>query len=123
MLGNLLLIAAVIAATGTHWFVLQSMAWTGMLARNLQNSSVSQAVERTFDGAHPCSLCKQISKGKQTEKKREFQPTCKKLEFSYLAHAMVFTPPAFFWETVPLNASGNSVPLPPPVPPPRPLLG
>jgi hypothetical protein len=116
-----LLIAAVLTATGTHWLFLQSLAWTSMLAENLQSGSVFDAVERTFDGHHPCGLCKQISKGKQAEKKTEFRAEWKKLEFSYAPSFFVFSAPVPCQE---VRASNDSAPFrahSPPVPPPRQL--
>ena len=35
-LGHILLIVALLAAVGGHWIVLQSVAWTNMLAGNLR---------------------------------------------------------------------------------------
>src|SRR5690349_4015791 len=61
-LGHVLLIVALLSASGTHWLVLQSVAWTTMLASNLRTSSLGEALERTFDGRHPCRLCRQIAK-------------------------------------------------------------
>src|SRR5262245_18723158 len=121
-LGHILLIIAVLTAAGTHWLVLQSVAWTNMLMDNLQTSSLAQAVGRTFDGKHPCNLCKQIVKGKRTEKKSEMRVDWKKLEFSYAPSIFVFNPPSFSWE---VRAPDDlAVPLShaPPVPPPKATL-
>jgi hypothetical protein len=51
-----------VAGTGAHWGALQSVAWTRMLAENLRTVLFADAVVRTFDGQHPCSLCKVIAK-------------------------------------------------------------
>jgi hypothetical protein len=64
-------IVTLVATTGAHWALLQSFAWTTMLAENLSCGSVSQAVSRTFDGKHPCPLCKAIAAGKTSEKKKD----------------------------------------------------
>lgn len=53
---------------GMHWSVLQGIAWTGMLISNLAENSVVEAVEKTFDGEHPCPLCLAVKKGQQKEK-------------------------------------------------------
>lgn len=45
--------------------VLQAVAWAGMLVSRTAESGVTAAVETTFDGEHPCSLCKAI---RQSEK-------------------------------------------------------
>ena len=118
-IGHVLLILAVLTVTGTHWLVLQSVAWTTMLAGHLQSGSLAQAVERTFDGKHPCSLCKQIAKGKQEEKKSEYRIDLKKLEFSYAPTAFVFSAPTHFNLLPAENDSAAQLTDSPPVPPPR----
>jgi len=80
-LGHYLLIFALLGATGTHWMVLQTVAWSGMLADNLRGGSLSEAVSRTFDGQHPCELCRQIATGKRAEQKSTFVGVKLKLEF------------------------------------------
>jgi hypothetical protein len=53
---------------GLHWMVLQSVAWVGMMVSYTQSTgSLATAAEMTFDGEHPCSLCRVIEKGKQSE--------------------------------------------------------
>jgi hypothetical protein len=117
------MILAVLAATGTHWWVLQSVAWTTMLAENLQTTSWQKAVVCTFDGKHPCCLCKEIAKGKQSEKKSEFQVELKKLEFSHTASEFAFCPPSDFREVRAGNETATPLTHAPPVPPPKELLG
>ncbi|MBC8094752.1 MAG: hypothetical protein H7Y43_02960, partial [Akkermansiaceae bacterium] len=99
--------------------LLQSMAWTGMLANNLRTSSLSQAVERTFGGEHPCSLCKQISKGRQTEKKTEFKAELKKLE-CVLERRLIFLKAPQDFRLLPESCAASvGETWEPPVPPPR----
>jgi len=54
-------IAALFAGSGAQWFMLQSVAWTGMLIRFSQQTTFTEAVEKTFDGQHPCPLCSHIA--------------------------------------------------------------
>ena len=122
-IGHVLMIVAVLAASGTHWMILQSIAWTTMLADNLQTGSLSQAIERTFDGKHPCPLCKAIAAGKQSEKKSDFQLEMKRLDFSYSNSGFVFYPPSDFRELRAGNESGLLLTHAPAVPPPEGLLG
>ncbi len=43
-----------------------------------KRAPLCQAIAQTFDGAHPCSLCHVVSKGKNSEKKQDLQsPTAK----------------------------------------------
>jgi hypothetical protein len=95
-LGHILLILALLGATGGHWAVLQTIAWADMLAKNLQTESVGTALTKTFDGQHPCKMCKQISAGKQAEKQSELPLQIKKLEFVSERPAFVFIAPQEF---------------------------
>jgi hypothetical protein len=121
--GNVLMILAVLSATGTHWLALQSVAWTTMLAENLQTTSWQKAVTCTFDGKHPCCLCKEIAKDKQSEKKSDAQLELKKLEYSYTSFKFVFCPPSEFYEVRALDDAPASLTRAPSVPPPKELLG
>jgi len=117
--GQLLLTVALVAAIGGHWAVLQTVAWTTMFADNLRESSFTQAVTKTFDGNHPCKLCHEISAGKKSEKKAEFQFALKKLEFTVGLNAFHFFSPQGYY----LLDDGCDVlqcrTLAPPLPPPR----
>lgn len=115
-----MLLAAMLAATGTHWILLQSVAWTTMLARNLAETSLVRAVDRTFDGRHPCPLCKAIARGKQAEKKSAFPLELKKFEFFHARENFAFIAPNNdFWLLPDQNAFAASLTRSPPSPPPR----
>ena len=117
--GNVLLIVAMLAATGTHWAALQTVAWTGMIADNLRCGSLVGAVERTFDGKHPCCLCRQIEAGRKSEKKSEFPLALKRLEFMSSTPRFIFAAPTRVWRLSTPEASFESILHPPPTPPPR----
>ncbi len=121
-LGHVLMIIAVLTATGTHWLAFQSVAWTTMLAENLQKSSLSQAIQRTFDGKHPCCLCKEIAKDKQSEKKSDVQVESKKFDFSHSYSEFVFSAPSQFYEVRPAGDAAICLAEPPLLPPPKELL-
>jgi hypothetical protein len=116
------MILAVLSATGTHWLALQSVAWTAMLAENLHSTSWQQAVERTFDGKHPCCLCRQIAAAKQSEKKSDVQMEIKKLDYSYTNFEFVFCPPSHFYEISTSGDAAASLTRAPSDPPPEELL-
>jgi hypothetical protein len=119
--GHVFLILALLGATGGHWAVLQTIAWADMLATNLRTESVGEAITKTFDGAHPCKLCKQISTGKKEEKKSELSFQIKKLEFVSIRPAWLILAPQDF-QTLPEAAFAfESIPHRPSVPPPRSL--
>jgi hypothetical protein len=58
---------AVIASSGGHWMVLQTVAWTRMLITYSQHDSLPAAFYKTFDGQHPCRICLQIREGRRHE--------------------------------------------------------
>lgn len=49
--------------------LLQVVAWTQMVHDFSRAGSLSQAVEKTFDGQHLCPLCKKIAKARNAEEK------------------------------------------------------
>lgn len=118
-LGHALLITALIAALGGHWAVLQTVAWTNMLAKNLRSHAFEDALVKTFDGNHPCGLCKEITAGKKSEKQTDFPALAKKLEFVTDRPILVFSPPVTFYLVPEQTPSGQLFSLQPPVPPPR----
>ena len=117
--GKFAVVAALVLTTGLHWAALQTVAWTTMLANNLCSESLSQAVSKTFDGAHPCCLCKAIAAAKQEQKKSEAVASALKSEFPPVAGQTTLFPPGRF-ALLPLkNAFADSRSCEPPVPPPR----
>ena len=113
-----LVVAALVATTGAHWAALQTVAWTTMLANNLRSQSFTQAVSDTFDGEHPCCLCKAIKVGKQSEQKSTAVAPVLKMEFPPAAERMLLVSPASF-ELLPLHDSfADSFISPPLLPPP-----
>lgn len=118
-LGHALLILALVAALGGHWAVLQTVAWTNMLTTHLRTNSLEDAVTKTFDGNHPCGLCKEISAGKKAEKKTEFPSLAKKLEFVSVCPVFIFSPPSEFYLVPECEAVALLLNHQPPVPPPR----
>lgn len=118
-LGHIFLILALLGATGGHWAVLQTIAWADMLATNLQTESVGTAITKTFDGAHPCPMCKQISTGKQEEKKSTLPLQLKKLDFITERPALVFAAPQDFIVAPVSLVKFDGLVHRPSVPPPR----
>ncbi|MGE3310491.1 MAG: hypothetical protein AB7O66_11010 [Limisphaerales bacterium] len=62
---------------GLHWAVLQSVAWTTMLAKRVQAGSVWDAVQSTFDGSSPCRLCLAVKAGKAESDENQNLPQWK----------------------------------------------
>lgn len=91
-----------------------------MLADNLQTASVSEAVSKTFDGDHPCKLCKGIAEGKKSERKSDaLDLKVKKIDFANELIAFMFTAPTEFRLLPSIHSRADSTSEAPPVPPPR----
>lgn len=66
---NIAIAVALFFGSGAQWLVLQSVAWTNMLITYSQDAPLSEAIQKTFDGQHPCQLCEHIqSAEKETQK-------------------------------------------------------
>ncbi|MGD1020691.1 MAG: hypothetical protein ABSA12_15370 [Verrucomicrobiia bacterium] len=116
---NAVLVVVLLAGTSAPWGALQSVAWTRMLAQNLRTTSFADAISRTFDGQHPCSLCKVIASAKKSEKQTEYPQPLTKLEFPLAAQSLLLVAPTRF-QLVPIgNELAVSLSQPPPTPPPR----
>lgn len=118
-LPRILIALALTSSIGLHWAFLQTVAWAGMIVCYSQEAPISEAVVKTFDGQHPCKLCKQIAKGKQSEKKPEYKFELSKLEFPYASSTFIFDAPSSFVEVRAGNDAMDLLTYSPPVPPPR----
>ncbi len=52
---------------GLHGTALQTIAWARMLVRYSRSVPFRAAVAMTFDGQHPCSLCRAIKEGRDSD--------------------------------------------------------
>ncbi|MGB8169892.1 MAG: hypothetical protein WCF18_20485 [Chthoniobacteraceae bacterium] len=117
--GQCLLLAAMFCALGGHWLVLQTVAWGGMIVDYSRSAGITVAMGQTFDGKHPCELCRTIAKTRQTEKKQEAVVVIKKLDVFHQPTATWLAPVAAVWEQDVVNAAPVLRAHAPPVPPPR----
>lgn len=60
---------ALFLSAGGHIALLQGVAWATMIRDYSCTGSVTAAVEKTFDGKHPCPLCKKIAAQRDHEEK------------------------------------------------------
>ena len=104
---------------GLHWGILQTVAWTGMLIHYCQSGSVSGAVEKTFDGQHPCPLCNAIAKGQQNSSKKPDFQVAQKIDMDTPHEAALPSPACteFSWPAI--ARAGSPRLSEPMVPPPR----
>jgi hypothetical protein len=70
---RLVTVLLLVLTLGLHWALLQTVAWTGMLVSYSRGASFQEAVAKTFDGQHPCCLCKAIQNGRAEEKQQQQQ--------------------------------------------------
>jgi hypothetical protein len=116
---------ALIIMNQGHWLALQSFAWVRMTIQFSQDGDVRTALQKTFSGQHPCSLCHKIRQGRAQEDRQKKQTSwiqTEKLPEALWEWSLWTVPPA------PL-ASMNRLPFPPefhfdfiespPTPPPR----
>ena len=90
-----------------------------MVVTYSENAPLKEALVKTFDGKHPCCLCKAIAAAKKSEKKIEFALQMQKLEFPPSPEHFILVAPARF-QLLPLaNSSAESLTQEPPTPPPR----
>ena len=120
-LPKLLLVMALASSIGLHWAFFQTLAWAQMVITYSQNASLAEALKKTFDGKHPCKLCKNIQESERSEKKADSEVECKMFEFSFVASEFVFSPPVLLDEPGPVNESAAALAETPPVPPPKPV--
>ena len=96
MLARLSRVIALFAAVqilGGHWLALQSVAWIGMVADYSRGETLAVALEKTFDGEHPCVLCKVVKSGREQQQQQEVSKLIVKVEAT-LAPALRLPPPA-----------------------------
>jgi hypothetical protein len=116
-------IGALCCAIGLHWVALQSFAWTSMLIEYSKGASLCQAIVQTFDGAHPCSLCHVVARGKASEKKTDAQSPVPKIDIICVTRVIQLISPVALIDYTLRDFSVSEIEHSPPVPPPRVLAG
>jgi hypothetical protein len=64
-----------------------------MIVNYSQGSTLRSALTRTFDGQHPCTLCKIVKAGKAAEKKQDVAKASVKFDVSLVAGVIALFPP------------------------------
>lgn len=72
-IAKLLVIGALFVSVGGHYVLLQTVAWGNMLFSYSQNESFAEAARKTFDGDHPCEMCKLVKESREKENQRKPQ--------------------------------------------------
>ena len=117
---QLFVVLSLVTAIGGHWFVLQSVAWVSMTMDFAQTESLGVALSKTFDGQHPCNLCKVVRAGKQAEQKQPLLKVETKLDLLLARNPVLAVAPSRVnWLLPDFSASASLRTHSPPVPPPR----
>ena len=118
-LARIIVIFAAVQILGGHWLALQSVAWVGMIANYARGETLVVAIEKTFDGEHPCGLCKVVKSGRDQEQKQQVAKVVVKLDAVLAGTTKLPAPQGADWKysvRVPMAAERS---LAPPTPPPR----
>ncbi|SKA85992.1 hypothetical protein SAMN02745166_01232 [Prosthecobacter debontii] len=118
-LSRWVVVAAVCLSLGLQWTMLQGIAWTGMLITFASEGSLMEAVSKTFDGEHPCPLCKAVEAGQKHDQQKSADAPKKKME-AILVFAIQTVAPASKIEAFPqFIQQGERRAMMPPRQPPR----
>jgi hypothetical protein len=117
--GQIATIVALCCAIELHWVALQSVAWATMIVNYSKRASLCAAITQTFDGAHPCSLCHIVNRGKTTEKKPDLQVLTPKIDMICTKRAITLVQPIVHFDYAAGDFSVSEIGRSPPVPPPR----
>lgn len=112
-------ILAVALSVGLHWALLQTVAWTGMIVTFAQETTLREAIAKTFDGKNPCRLCILVREGQQSEQEKTSLLPLVKIESVPGTAAFVLLPPISFDASASHDQSGLQRADSPPSPPPR----
>ncbi len=108
-----------VLAIGGHWALMQSVAWVRMAVSYSMSTPLREALRMTFDGRHPCQLCKAVQAGKNSERKKPSSPPDTKMALlCRLSGVRLLPQPPIL---PPLSHDEFAPPRtePPPTPPPR----
>ena len=90
-----------------------------MIVDYSKNASLCQAIAKTLDGTHPCSLCKIVNKGKTAETKSDLQLLTQKVDMICPARATTRVQPFVHFDYATTNFPVSEIKHSPAVPPPR----
>ena len=104
---------------GGHWAILQSVAWVSMAAGYAQAEPLKDALVKTFDGRHPCQICKVVEEGKKSEKHQDAPNPNVKMDLFLVRQSALIHPPPIPPADQPSFKLPASRAHQPPTPPPR----
>lgn len=118
-LSRLIVLLAAFQILGGQWLALQSVAWVGMIAKYAQSERLAVAIEKTFDGQHPCRLCQVVNTGRSEEQRHQVVETT--FKYDAILTSSIEAPLPAISNVVYVVGSAAGVPrsVAPPTPPPR----
>ena len=78
---------ALFLVAGGHMALLQGVAWTTMVHDFSRTGSLTEAVNKTFDGHHLCPLCKKIAAERAAQDKAPVSVKAEKKAEIFVAQA------------------------------------
>ncbi len=119
-----LMVLTICLSLGLQWAALQGIAWTGMLINFARDGgSLTEAMSKTFDGEHPCPLCKAVEKGSKQEQDKTVQSPIKKMDAVLLTVSNLIAPQGRRVDYPTVEQRGARRAMPPPGEPPKGVLG
>ena len=118
---TMVMTAALFLSAGGHLALLQGVAWATMIRDYSRTGSVTAAVEKTFDGKHPCAMCKKIAAQRSHDEKAPATVKAEKKAEALIASGTAIVPlpavrsfayPPHPLENVPEHLSAPPVPVP-----------
>jgi hypothetical protein len=105
-LNKAITVVLLVLALGLQWTALQSVAWVSMFVKFSREAPLIEALVKTFDGQHPCLLCKIVKEGQQADQRPATQLPTKPLDLCLPASPVTLIPLLIF---TPLTASDSHV--------------
>ncbi|WP_048810274.1 hypothetical protein [Candidatus Methylacidiphilum infernorum] len=68
--GSILSLLSLFGILGLHWILILFVAYGKMISSYSSSYGVESGITMTFDGKHPCSICKKVSKEQFKEAKK-----------------------------------------------------
>ena len=118
-LARWMVVVTICLSLGLQWAALQGIAWTGMLISFAKEGSLAEAVVKTFDGEHPCPMCKAVEKGKKQDQNDSLKSPLKKIEALVVQEFTLIAPPGERMDYPSFHEQGAQRPTLPAGKPPR----
>jgi hypothetical protein len=118
-LAQVLLVLAAFCLVNGPDFLAQGVAWSTMIIDYSASDTVASAVAKTFDGEHPCRLCKQVDEHQRSPQKRAVESSLRKLHLCCVPGEVFELGAPIPAEFPCIDARDVRLSVQPPVPPPR----